>query len=52
MLRFVYLCKYYAEYAKRKHVKNHIKEEIYAVKLVGTGKKNPTTSPTGYTIAL
>jgi hypothetical protein len=31
---------------------NHIKEEIYAVKLVGTGQKDPTTNPTGYAIAL
>nr|DAW52938.1 MAG TPA: hypothetical protein [Bacteriophage sp.] len=29
-----------------------IKEEIYAVKLVGTGQKDPTTSPIGYAIAL
>jgi hypothetical protein len=31
---------------------NHIKEEIYTVKLVGTGQKDPTTNPIGYAIAL
>ena len=33
-------------------MKNHIKEEIYTVKLVGTGQEDPTTSPIGYAIAL
>nr|DAR19927.1 MAG TPA: hypothetical protein [Bacteriophage sp.] len=38
--------------SENKHVRNHIKEEIYTVKLVGTGQKDPTTSPIGCAIVL